>query len=66
MLVFGDGYICITYADGILQWRECIPRIFRMGGLLVFQTIIFINPGSLSTLLDPLFLLTFPFKHLVV
>lgn len=28
-----EGYICITYANSILQWRECIAYIFRMGGL---------------------------------
>lgn len=33
MQVLNDGYICITYANGILQWCECITDIFRMGGL---------------------------------
>lgn len=28
-----EGYICITYANSSLQWRECIANIFRMGGL---------------------------------
>lgn len=31
--VLSDGYICITYANGILQWCESIADIFRMGGL---------------------------------
>lgn len=33
MQVFSDGYICITYANSILRWRECIAYIFKMGGL---------------------------------
>lgn len=33
MQVLSDGYICIAYANSILQWRECIAYIFRMGGL---------------------------------
>lgn len=33
MQVFTDGYICITHAKGILQWRECIADILGMGGL---------------------------------
>lgn len=33
MPLLSDGYICITYANGILQWREGIAYIFRMGGL---------------------------------
>lgn len=33
MQVFSDGYICITHANGIPRWRECIAYIFRMGGL---------------------------------
>lgn len=33
MLLFDMGYICITHAKGILQWREGIAYIFNMGGL---------------------------------
>lgn len=33
MLLFTKGYICITHAKGILQWREGIAYIFSMGGL---------------------------------
>lgn len=33
VLLFTKGYICITHANGILQWCEGIAYIFSMGGL---------------------------------
>lgn len=33
MLLFTQGYICITHAKGILQWCKGIAYIFSMGGL---------------------------------
>lgn len=65
MLFFTKGYICITHANGILQWREGIAYIFSMGGLSgILNQYTFIKLGILFTLLHPSFLLGFCFKCL--
>lgn len=43
MLLFTKGYICITHANGILQWREGIAYIFSMGGLWYSEPLLLLS-----------------------